>query len=809
MSYPQLTVHQLLRRPSCFFAGALMGFLLTRALVAPASAASSPTATGPFSIATQGRASCVIVRQAAATEAERHAAEELAAMLRQMTGATFAVRNALPASGRALIVGPGAIAKSLFPEIGLEQFGGEELVMRARGRYLLLAGGRPRGTLYAVSRFLQSLGVRWWAPWATDVPRRANLQVANLHVREKPAFEYRETFWYPAFDGEWAMRHFSNGKTARLTPQLGGQITYKGFVHTFYPLVSPELHFQQHPEWYSLVNGKRTAERGQLCLTNPQLRDFVVGRVRRWLRQAPDADIVSVSQNDWYGACECPDCKAVDDAEGSHAGTMLAFINYIAEKIEPEFPRVAIDTLAYQYTRRPPKTIKPRANVIVRLCSIECNFAEPLTHPSNAAFANDIRDWAKICNRLYIWDYTTNFAHYVQPHPNWFSLGPNVRFFQKHNVRGVFEQGAYQSHGSEMAELRAWVLARLLWNPKQDDRALISEFLRGYYGAAAPFIARYLNLMQASAKGFYLSCFSSPDAPFLKFAPLSQAEALWQQAEAAVKNDPDKLWRVRQGHLPVRYAWLSRWTQLRREALRQGATWPLPASRKAVADEWLAVATGPGPAGWSPMTQVNEPGLTPEKFVARFAQDPSEPAAAPTRATNPPSPADLAAELAAATGNGRAAVDIQDDAAQLHGEGDLAEMRADAKASDGAAVWMPGSHHEWALQIPTSKLPARALSGQWKVYTVVRVQPKAGAQNGDGANADAKANAFTAGIYDTEARVSRANVAVALDQTSAEYRSYLIGTVSFKAGQYLWVAPAANANVEAIWIDRIYLLPAK
>jgi len=232
----------------------------------------------------------------------------------------------------------------------------------------------------------------------------------------------------------------------------------------------------------------------------------MVERVKEWLRQSPDAGIVSLSQNDWYGWCECDKCKALDDAEGTHAGTMLDFVNCVAEKIEPEFPHVAVDTLAYQYTRKPPKTLQPRPNVIVRLCSIECDFREPLDAPSNAAFADDIRGWAKICQRLYIWDYSTDFGHYVQPHPNWFVLGPDLRFFQQHNVRGVFSEGAYQSHGSEMAEMRAWVTAQLMWNPNQDDRALIREFIEGYYGTnAAPFIRQYLELiaLDSAPQGMY------------------------------------------------------------------------------------------------------------------------------------------------------------------------------------------------------------------------------------------------------------------------------------------------------------------
>ena len=202
------------------------------------------------------------------------------------------------------------------------------------------------------------------------------------------------------------------------------------------------------------------------------------------------------------------------------------------------------------------------------------------------------------------------------PHPNWFVLGPNVRFFQQHNVRGVFEQGAYQSHGSEMAELRAWVLAQLLWNPKQDDRALINEFLEGYYGRdAAPHLRRYLELMHDASEGHSLVCYSPSNAPHLRFKPLAEAEKLWQQAETAAANSPEFLERIRLGHLAVRYVWLSRWAELRKECDALGANWPMPDSRKQVADEWMAVAKGMPEKPWTKITLLNEAGLTPEQWI--------------------------------------------------------------------------------------------------------------------------------------------------------------------------------------------------
>jgi hypothetical protein len=765
---------------------------------------SAVSAHAQFRVARHGHATCTIVRQSGATPAEAHAADELAATLGKITGAMFTVRDSLPTDASpAIVVGPGAIASEKFAEVDCAKLGSDELVERTRGRYLLLAGGRPRGTLYAVYRFLADTGgARWWTAWATDLPHQPDLNCPTLKVDDRPAFEYREPYWMPALNGDWAVRNAANGETMGLTATQGGSVRYHQFVHTFYPLVPPATYFATHPEWYSLVNGKRTASNAQLCLTNPELRDFVVGQVREILRAEPDVNIVSVSQNDCFGACECPNCKAIDDAEGSHAGTMIDFVNYVADRIRPEFPNVAIDTLAYQYTRHAPRTIRPRPNVIVRLCSIECNFGAPLDDKTNAAFFDDLNAWSKRTNRLYIWDYSTNFAHYVQPHPNWFALGPDIRLFANHSVKGVFSEGAYQSDGSEMSELRGWLLARLMWNPNADADRLIDEFLRGYYGTqAAPFIRRYLDRMQVAAKGTYLTCYTATNAPFLHFGPLYEAETLWRRAEAAAANDPEKSWRVRQGHLPVQYVWIARWTALQREARQAGVAWPLPKSRKVYAANWLATATGPGPAGWTPMTHLTEGGQTPQSWVASLGPDPLPPGPPLQRLANAPIPTDIPGL--------RGGIDVQDDRATLAEEGTWAEVRADTTASDGAAVWMPCNHTEWAFQIPVAKLPQAAQTGKWAIYASIRVEPKTGASIPAHSPAP-----FTAGVWDTDARTSRAETrfppipgdAGSIGQYHS-YHSYRIGTLDFKAGQYIWVAPVVSPDFAAVWVDRVYLVP--
>ncbi|MCM8760224.1 MAG: DUF4838 domain-containing protein, partial [Candidatus Omnitrophica bacterium] len=723
-----------------------------------------------LTLASRGKAQIPIIIQPEASEPERYAATELAQHLQLITGAKFEIKEISPGEvpEAGIIIGPGKLTDNLFPEVkgflarDSSAFGGEQLIIRTKNRYLLLAGGRPRGTLYAVYRFLSKVcGIRWWTPWVSHIPKKNTLVITSLSIQEKPSFEYREPFWYPAFDGNWAVRNYYNGHRARLTSRHGGKITYKGFAHTFYQLVPPGEYFEKHPEWFSFRDGKRRWEWSQLCCTNPELRDFLTERVRQWLKESPEANIISISQNDWFGNCQCPDCRDLDEKEGSPAASVLDMVNDIAGRLGSEFPHIALDTFAYTYTRKPPKTIKPLPNVIVRLCSIECNFAQPLEHESNKSFAEDIRGWSRLTNRLYIWDYVTNFWNYVQPHPNWFSLGPNLRFFHKNGVLGVFEQGDSESNGADFAELKAWVLAQLLWNPYQDDRKLIEEFLTGYYGEAAPYIKQYMELMHNESKDCYLT-YGPLLTPFFNFETLSKAEKLWQQAEKAVKDDAEIYWRVHQTHMPVWYAFLKNWAKLRIECTKKDAEWPLPLSRKQVAEEWLKVVTGPGPQGWTPVTHLNEQLLTPQKFVESLGED--EPELEHLLKSIPKEisfPKDIPGL------DPKKCIDIQDDDILLYREGELGFRRVDSHASDYRVIMLPGWHREGVCQIRCQFLPQKAQKGKWKVYAVIKVEQKP--------ETAPEKEAIQAGVYHPIQGKAVAKISIPIKDTSEDYKSYLIG----------------------------------
>ena len=242
-------------------------------------------------------------------------------------------------------------------------------------------------------------------------------------------------------------------------------------------------------------------------------------------------------------------------------------MNQVAEAVGKEFPHVWIETLAYQYTRTPPKTLRPRPNVVPRLCSIECDFSLPLDvspYPQNVKFVDDIKGWSAITDKLYVWDYTTNFGHYIGPHPNFGCLQGNVKFFRDNSVVGLFEQGAYQSPHAEFAELRAWVLAKLLWNPEQDVKALYDDFFAGYYGPAAEPVRAYFDELQslAASPDHVLRLWSPMTSPWYTDEFFARAATLWADAESRVAADPDRLYNVRMGAIPVMYARLQRWPRM-------------------------------------------------------------------------------------------------------------------------------------------------------------------------------------------------------------------------------------------------------
>lgn len=496
-------------------------------------------ASNTVTIAENSVARAVIVTVAGADPSVQYAASELAGFLGRVTGATFQIVGQASTTRANLFVGPDA-ARLADPAFTTQDLGEDGIVVRSIGDDLIIAGGAPRGTLYAVYDFLERYaGVRWWTATESTIPDRPTLVVGDVDVRHVPAITYRETDYAGALDGDFAARSRLNGQYQLVEARHGGRAlsfvaTGKHYVHTFWTYLPPETYFAAHPEWYAVVDGQPNA-RG-LNLTSVPMRQTFTANVRSFLTASPHATILDISYIDDGVTSQDPASAAIIAAEGSPMGLLLRFVNAIAEELEPEFPQVTFSTLAYQDTVTPPRITTPRRNVLVRLSDIASSFSVPLDHPRNQAFADDLAAWSVLTDRLHVWDYVANFTFPDLPHPNLRVLGPNLRFLTDHGVTGVFEEAA---PGRELAELRAWVLAKLMWDPGLDGATLIETFVEGYYGPAAGHVLAYLDLMHdaVATSGDYLGLSSPPTADFLAPSTLEAAWAHMEAAASAVQGD--------------------------------------------------------------------------------------------------------------------------------------------------------------------------------------------------------------------------------------------------------------------------------
>jgi len=770
----------------------------------------SVSAAESLTLAKDGKTDHVIVLPVTSTAVESTAAKELQSHLGAVTGANFAIVNevGVDATKPQIIVGNSKRLKELLPDLDISKIPYDGIVIKTVGNNLVLVGHPQRGTLYAVYSFLEdTVGVRWWTSTESYIPKKPTLQIPPQNVEYAPKLIYREAYYRDAFEGVFASRMKCNGNMSRVTPEYGGHHRFFHFVHSFFPLIPPDKYFEQHPEWYSEINGQRKHDHAQLCLTNDEMRAELTKNALEGLRQNPGATYISISQNDWRGNCTCEKCKAIDDEEGSPAGSLLRFVNKVAEDIEKEFPDIWVETLAYQYTRKPPKFVTPRKNVVIRLCTIECCFFQPLGEGEhNKSLREDIQGWSKIADSLFIWDYTVNFSAYMLPHPNHRVLGPNVRFFVDHNTIGLFEQGDAHCTAGDFARVKNWVLSQMMWDQSRDADKLYDEFILGYYGPdAGPIVKEYLTLLhdRAEQANVYLGCFRV-GTEWLDMATLLKAHALMEKAVASAKDDTICN-RLRRDKMPIDLVILRDYHALRRKAEAMGQSASLPSNPKALADNFAAQCKEFGVTHyweWDGSGNMwdHGRGLTKvlDGFQKKFASDAS--AAPPEFCKNLPK---------------TSWCDIQSFEFNLHKDGELTFPVDDAKASNKRAVKMPGDHHEWATSYPfdsslldlTPKEPATQSpesgdvvpgSLEYRLYAAVRCEAKEGVTG----------PAMTLGVYDPDEKKGVTYKALTVEEIGgSEYRWIDLGAFPIRPTQYVWFAPPKRpGDVEAVYVDRIVVV---
>ena len=558
-------------------------------------------------LADNGFSKYTIVTPAHATASELKAATILQDYLLQISGAAFPIISAgRHRSPYEIVLGQNERLDEISAGINYDLLKEDGFVIRTDSLRLIIAGGNEKGTLYGVYSFLEKyLGCRMYSPKVKIVPHQKQVLLGKIHDQQIPVIGFRDVHYRATWDAEYTEWHKLDHDPDGSRPDWGM------WVHTFNELVPPKTYYQLHPEYFAMVKGKRLPT--QLCLSNPAVLEITVQNLRKKIAQNPSAKYWSVSQNDNRDYCTCDLCKALDDREGSPSGSIINFVNQVAD----QFPDKMISTLAYEYGRHAPKTLKPRDNVNIMLCSIEAYRDKPIKEDTaSAAFVKDVQDWGKIAKDIIVWDYVIQFNHLLSPFPNLQVLQPNMQFFAENGVNAMFEQGNREV-GGEFAALRSYLISKLLWDPYLNIDSVMNDFLFGYYGAAGKPVREYIDMMreQLLKGGKPLRIFGSPNEAadtYLSPALITKYNLLFDEAERLVADSIEILERVRIARLPLMYAKMEQvkknWTGENGLFEKVNGKWEVKTNIRNMVDEFTDLCKREG------VTQVKEWSTTPEEY---------------------------------------------------------------------------------------------------------------------------------------------------------------------------------------------------
>ena len=742
-------------------------------------------AAGAIALAKGGKTGYRILIPTKPTTMEEKAAADLAQWLQVVTGASFPVVKEEPGISPRHVISVGNTAirdTSGLPKSDLHLDG---YAIAVKDGNLFITGGTRRGIIDGVYALLEEdLGCRWYQS-GDDGAVIPSLPTLNLRVVPRvyvPPFEMLRAIHYSdARDTDWGLRN----KTFHwwgVQSEWGGYAKWvPSYVHTYEWYVSSGL-YEKHPEYFMMGDdGKRVTR--QICPSNPEVVKIVVDKAKASLQSDPDAVYLDMSPNDGGGACHCPLCQPLIDSEGTEMAPLLKLVNTVADAVREQHPQVYVTTLAYLNTVVPPKTFGPRPNVMIWMCTdahawsfTDLFFTE--TQKSSQAMQAWHDKWQA---PSIVWDYPSHWG-LAPVNFNMPVIAANLRQYVKNGAKGILFQTEHNPNLSiDHSFQRCWVFAKLGWDPTLDTKALVRDFNSGFYGAAAPEMQAYDDMIWSAWEKWHKKTakktpWDTAKAYEKKWSGrVSVAPSFWDAAEKhidaaekAVGDDPILKKRVCTARLPLTYI-----------RLEKGPGDDIAAYKSKIKEfeidarnaNCLIVEGVVGPPITEDLTKV----INKWYVLIGRKQIPVTP--------------------------GTLFVDSANFTLAMHLDADQCpEIVRDPLATTGVVTRQPSNNRSWSIQwsVPVEKLePNRKYA--------VRIRVRMDAKGTEGP-------ALTTGVYDNvTAKYPFGDISVPAEKLStSEYRWIELGEYVPGENQVIWVSPTNNAaNVSAVYTERIELVPVK
>lgn len=479
---------------------------------------------GGVTLLENGEVKATVVYSDGASESLIAAADFMAATLERMSGSN-GVRTAVKdgsESGFSIYVGMAANSAAI--DLSDVNDDGYKLEIKPEGIYIV--GKTDDATRNGIYDFLEThLECMYVSPENTYVPLCPTVKLALEEKTVNPTITWRKVYQYESVQNGWYERLKMNGtivKEGENSIELYNE--WGTWCHSSFEFVPPEKYFDEHPEYYAKFLGKRRYQFNvlgrtfptHLCYTNEEVYQIAEAELVKRIEANPEVKFWDFSIMDTYFAtCRCKECKKFNKEAGSEMGTLLAFLNRLADAIRDDYPDVYLSTLAYQRVKNPPKNMKCAPNLCINVCAFPGTQSYPYSTEggikASREFAERVVEWGKICDNILVWDYVVNFTHLKLPFPNFEFQKENLEFYLENNIRFVFHQGSREPM-DENAEMRTYLLSRQLWDKDVDLLALAKKYVAVVYGDAAGLVEEYMDTANAAMieSGADLSLYDSP-----------------------------------------------------------------------------------------------------------------------------------------------------------------------------------------------------------------------------------------------------------------------------------------------------------
>lgn len=448
----------------------------------------------------------------------RFAAQELQKYLSAATGGEFPVVDNTTEEG--FVIGQaGRPVAGEVPDLSEDGY-----IMKSVGDKIVLLGGSPRATLYAVYHFLEKyLGCRWLEPGDDFVPSLSKIELGNIDDVEEPVYTFRsilnfpyepdqmikEVDWMAKVRLNWAHpapndpHKWQDSKPyEQVMPEVakrGLEVIWGG--HTFHTWIPNDVYAETHPEFFALINGERGSQgnfKGSLCLSHPDLPAEVAKNMLRFAKENPGIDILDLWVNDCQDWCECDRCTEMEGPDDyTHypeafcterplkSRAYFTFVNAVARLVAAENPNLQISPLAYFLTYEPPHDLKLEPNVRIGFTNFARSWQTPLMtgeHPGNIASDAAIRRWREITENLFIYEYYAvpgMFNAFTAALANVDIMAKEMRYYPEIGITKISTEAGADEHWRPVI---LYTFAKLAWNPEENWETILEDFCQNAYG---------------------------------------------------------------------------------------------------------------------------------------------------------------------------------------------------------------------------------------------------------------------------------------------------------------------------------------